>query len=305
MKVTRHWGFFDGTNSCLVPKAPLKPTDEETVAVEKWVYDDQVTQYLLLQQLPDLTVVRMGPYPTTALRWEWVTNEFTAKSIYVQSDLETAFYNMCCLRGGDVCVFLRGVQYKREELAAAGVYITNKDYQQTVLRGILEELACFASTVLSSTCLIHHVTTVNTETLIKHICKEADWLKNHPPKSHTNSNQSGARTQATRDGALAVTGSEGSKRHCKGKCHNCGKLGHWAQECQSPKKEEKPGNEAPKSEMKPVRSANAVMTHDKDVDKCWVADFASGVPDSEGVALIDESNWLCEDSEGEVAAASV
>ncbi len=133
MKVTRHWGFFDGTNSCPVPKDPLKPTDEEKAATEKWAYDDQVVQYLLLQRLPDLTVVRMGPYSTAALCWERVTNEFTAKSVYAQNDLETTFYDMRCPRGGDVCVFLRSVRYKHKELAAAGVYITNKDYQQTVL----------------------------------------------------------------------------------------------------------------------------------------------------------------------------
>ncbi len=303
--MTCRWGFFDGTNSCPAPKAPLKPTDEETAAVEKWVYNDQVAQYLLSQQLPDSTVVRMGPYSTAALCWEQVTNEFTAKSVFAQNNLETAFYDMRCLRGGDVRVFLRGVRFKREELTAARVYITNKDYQWMVLRGIPEELARFASTVLSSARLVHHVTTVDTETLIEHICEEADRIKSSQPKTHPNSNQSGARTQATRDKALAATGSEGSKRRRKGKCHNCGKPGHWAQECRSPKKEEKLGNEAPKSETKPVGSANAVVTHDEDVDECWVADFASGAPDLEGVALIDESDWLCEGSEGEVVAAVI
>ncbi len=109
MKVTQCWGFFDGTNSCPAPKAPLKPMDEETAAAEKWVYNDQVMQYLLSQRLPDSTVVHMGPYSTAALRWEQVTDEFTAKSIFVQNDLETAFYNMRCPRGGNVHVFLRGV----------------------------------------------------------------------------------------------------------------------------------------------------------------------------------------------------
>ena len=74
MKVTCCWGFFDGTNSCLALKDPLKPTDEEKAAAEKWAYDDQVAQYLLLQWLPDSTVVHMGPYLTAALRWEQVTD---------------------------------------------------------------------------------------------------------------------------------------------------------------------------------------------------------------------------------------
>jgi hypothetical protein len=42
------------------------------------------------------------------------------------------------------------MRYKHEELAAARVRITNKDYQRTVLRGIPEELAKFASPLLSA-----------------------------------------------------------------------------------------------------------------------------------------------------------
>ena len=53
--------------------------------------------------------------------------------------------------------------------------------------------------------------------------------------------------------------------------------------------------------MKPVRSANAVATHDKDVDGCWAVDFNLFVPASEDIALIDESDWLVEEGE-EVAA---
>jgi hypothetical protein len=42
------------------------------------------------------------------------------------------------------------MRYKHEELAAARVRITNKEYQRTVLRGIPEELAKFASPLLSA-----------------------------------------------------------------------------------------------------------------------------------------------------------
>ena len=112
--------------------------------------------------------------------------------------------------------------YKHEELAVAGVYINNKDYQCKVLMGIPEELARFMSSILSSAWLIHRVSTVDMETVIDHICKEADQLKNHHARLQPNLSQSRAKSQAAGDEALTAMGSKGKRRH-KGKCHNCSK----------------------------------------------------------------------------------
>src|SRR6266702_2850332 len=207
--------------------------------------------------------------------------------------------------------FLGSLRYKREELAAAGVHITNKEYQRTVLKGIPEELARFASGLLSSARLVHRASSIDTETLIDHICEEADRLRNRrAERGKPQSSQSGARSQAAGDDALAATGSEGNKKkRRKGKCHNCSKPGHWARECRSPKKEEKPAEDSPmsdkaqKSDTKPVGSANAVVTLDEDTDGCWAMVLASGGSDLEEFDLIDKSDWLSE--EEEVAAAAI
>ena len=76
-------------------------------------------------------------------------------------------------------------------------------------------------------------------------------------------------------------------------------------ECHSPKKEEKDSDGAPKAkpETKPVGSANAVATSDKGFDGCWAAELAIEEPKLDAPALIDESDWLCE--EGETAAAVI
>src|SRR6266702_1065200 len=205
--------------------------------------------------------------------------------------------------------FLGSLRYKREELAAAGVHITNKEYQRTVLKGIPEELARFASGLLSSARLVHRASSIDTETLIDHICEEADRLRNRrAERGKPQSSQSGARSQAAGDDALAATGSEGNKKkRRKGKCHNCGKPGHWARECTTTKKEEKPAEDSPKaakaqkSDTKPVGSVNAVMTLDEDVDGCWAMVLASGGSDLEEFDLIDESDWLSEEEEVAVA----
>ena len=300
MQANRRWGFFDGTRARPTLTDSSNITADEQEAMDRWDYDDQVARYLLSQRLPDSTAVRMGPYTTAKARWDRVSTEFTAKSVYAQNDLESAFYEMRCQKGEDVRVFLTNLRYKREELAAAGVLITDRDYQRTVLRGITEELARFASAILSSARIFGSTSSVDTETLIDHICEEADRLKNRRAKLQANQKGSGTKTQATGDEALAATGSEGRKKRRKGKCHNCGKPGHWARECRSPKKEEKANDEtskpatAQRSETKPVGSANAVATTDAEMDGAWATELEVGELGLEEIALIDESDWLYE-----------
>ena len=50
------------------------------------------------------------------------------QSVYTQNDLKQVFFDMHCAKGVDVHVFLTSLHYKREELAAMGVLITQKEY---------------------------------------------------------------------------------------------------------------------------------------------------------------------------------
>jgi hypothetical protein len=144
---------------------------------------------------------------------------------------------MHCLKGGDIRAFLMNLKTKCNELAAIGMAIADKDHQRTVLRGIPDELAWFASQLLTSARLTHNSSTVDVKELIQAICEEADRLKIWRTH-HQNQGKDGKKGQT--DEALATTHSDnaGGCRRCKGKCHNCGKSGHWARECRSPKKVE-------------------------------------------------------------------
>ena len=128
MQANRRWNFFDGTYTRPKANDASNVTSAEAESMAKWDYDDQVARYLLSQRLPDSTAVRMGPYTTAKARWDRVHAEYTAKSVYAQNDLESTFYEMKCQKGEDVRVFLTNLRYKREELAAAGVSITDRDY---------------------------------------------------------------------------------------------------------------------------------------------------------------------------------
>jgi len=64
------------------------------------------SQRLLFQRLPDTTMLRLASLPTAHARWYRVSEEYTAKSVYAQNDLEQTFLEMRCPKGGDVRTFL-------------------------------------------------------------------------------------------------------------------------------------------------------------------------------------------------------
>jgi zinc knuckle protein len=127
--------------------------------------------------------------------------------------------------------------------------------------------------------LVHGATSINTDALINQICKEAKRLKIW--YRHGQSSQGGKKEAM--DEALAATNPESGKKRChKGKCHNCGKMEHWAKECHSLKKDkdESAGTQATqmsssKLENKPVESANAAIIHDFDGDGFWMVEGAA------------------------------
>ena len=133
MKVMHQWSYFTGSNPKPKAKNPKSPTDAEIEAATEWEYQDSVAGYLLSQCLPDMTVMRLNGHVTMEEQWTAVTKEYQAKSAYAQADLHQAFLDIRCTKGGDIREFLANLGYKREELAAASVDITDKEYECTIL----------------------------------------------------------------------------------------------------------------------------------------------------------------------------
>ena len=83
---------------------------------------------------------------------------------------------MTCTQGKDVQSFLTGLRYKREALSATGVWITQREYQHTILKSLPDELAKFAAQLLVSA---HHSGFIlDTDILISSIIEESERLKN-------------------------------------------------------------------------------------------------------------------------------
>ncbi len=80
------------------------------------------------QCLPNTIMLPLSAYPTAKAHWDWLMEEHTAKSVYVQNDLKAAFFEMTCLKGGNVQAFLTDLCYKCKVLVATGVHIMEKEY---------------------------------------------------------------------------------------------------------------------------------------------------------------------------------
>jgi hypothetical protein len=278
MQVTHRWPYFEGTIPCPSPKDPAKVLDDESKAIDDWEFEDLAARYLLSQRLPNSIAIRLHSLTTTKARWDCLVFEFTAQSIYAQNNLEEAFFSMACTKGEDIRVFLTALHCKREELAAAGVQITHKEYQRTLLKSLPDELVKFAAQLLSSA--RHSGLILDTETLINSVIEESEHLKNRCVRSQRG--QGEKQKEGLTDEALADTGSEGSHRRRRaGRCHSCGKPGHWARECRESNEDaatstsdtpQPSGTPPTDSENKPTGSANAVAEHSFEGEGFWTAE---------------------------------
>jgi hypothetical protein len=132
--------------------------------------------------------------------------------------------------------------------------------------------------LLSAARLIHHDSVADTNILIDYICEEAERLK---PRRARGQNRRGVKKDGE-DEALANPGSEGGKKQRrKGKCHNCGKPGHWAKECRSPKREDNEiasaaqatsGSTKARPKNRPMGSPNVVIDKDLEGDSVRMAE---------------------------------
>ena len=245
------------------------------------------------------------------------------KSQYAETDLLTAFSEMRCPRGGDVCAFLGTMRVKCEELAAVSVTMGDKEYQSAIIKSLPEEMSKFTLGLLTAAQVLSTTQSIDPDVLIDHVSEEADHLaarRKHDGNSSGKGKQSG-----TQDEAMAATQGDGGKKKWKGKCNNCGRPGHWACECRQPKKDTQNQNQNQslgqpsqqqaqppayqsntKSENKPVGSANAVAESDDEPDGCWSAVFIGNLPQIESSSpACTEVGASVANISGELAAAAI
>jgi hypothetical protein len=151
------WGHFDGTTKpptlgtpaiavtgqTAVPATGLSP-EEYATELKQWEKDERSAKALLNQKIPDSTLMRIRLKPSAKERWNAIEREYTEKGAYAQTELRQKFMESKCMDKGNAREFLDSLRVKREELAAVGVDIDEKDYRSTILASLPVALANFA-----------------------------------------------------------------------------------------------------------------------------------------------------------------
>jgi len=76
MQAIHHWGHFDGTNTCPVPKDAAHPTNTESEAIKEWKREDVMVQGLLSLRLPDRIFIQLIDHKMAKGRWDRLIEEF-------------------------------------------------------------------------------------------------------------------------------------------------------------------------------------------------------------------------------------
>ena len=120
-----------------------------------------MAKHLLTQRIPDSTALRVRSLHDVEAMWNEIVCEYTEKGAYAQTDLRTKFLGLQCPVDGDVRQFLDDLRTKRDELAAVGVQIEEKDYQSTIIQSLPKYLASFASGQLATVRLYSPTQTID------------------------------------------------------------------------------------------------------------------------------------------------
>jgi len=224
----------------------------------------------------------MDEYPTVKEQWDALTLLATPKTMHAQANMHQLFLNMWCLKGGDIWEFLSSLKKQHHKLTVASVTVTKPKYEHTIIHRVLDPLSAYVSQMMGSLHLTCKLTCspFDMTDVINTLCEEADHIKMVKDLAQGQGKGKNWSMPQAQDKALATTstfkGSNG-RRH-KGKCHHCGKEGHWACECHTRNREEATAADqsrqaaqvnlgtTSKPKNKPVGSANHVTTDNDDSD---------------------------------------
>ena len=183
---------------------------------------------------------------------------------------------------------------KKEELVQVGVVINDSDYLSTIISSLPVSLSSFASAQLAAARMFATTKTIEPDVLMSLLMEEAERQK---AQQVCRAPKNGKNEDETPNEALGTT-TNLKPRKGKGQqnvsCWNCGRTGHYSNECKEPPKDNKPKDEPLKAQESPeIKTAAAV---ELDCEDCgaWSVELIDGEMDwfKSTIAKMDASSCI-------------
>ena len=119
--------------------------------------DEHSAKSLLIQKIPNGTLMRIHTKTTVKLHWDTIVLKYTKKGDYTKTEMQAKFLKSKCAEKDDIQDFLMDLQVKQEELAKIGVSIDDKNYLSTIISSLPLSLSNFAAAHMFSVMVYCHV----------------------------------------------------------------------------------------------------------------------------------------------------
>jgi hypothetical protein len=229
------WSHFDGMTSTPTFVDAANPTAAETSVKAQWNKDERSAKSLLMQKLPDSTVMMVHGKVMVRERWEAMVKEFSKKSTYAQADMRAKFMAMRCLDKGNPREFLEGLRVKKEELAQAGVNVNEKDYFSVIILSLSYSLSNFALSQLVAAQYLS-AKKITPDDLLLMLLEESDrqWAQFQRRRASGKGKENGNEALSANQSLKKEKGH--GHKHADVTCWNCDEKGHISQNCKKLKK---------------------------------------------------------------------
>ena len=190
--------------------------------VREWKQGEAVAKQQIASSIPDSLFMKVRSKGTAREIWIELENHFQKRSRMVSIDLRRRLQEQRCPEKGDVVAHFATLRTMREDLAAMGQPLSDTDFY-TIIMGSLPpsynpyiSAVNATSSVMGSTLSADELMLTLTEEFERRALKSKGKGKDDNAAFYSND-------------ASSSKGQKKPKR--KGKCHNCGKEGHWTINC--------------------------------------------------------------------------
>ena len=250
-------------------KGPL--TEEQTKLetdwkkeVKEWKQAEAIAKQQIASSIPDSLFMKVRAKGTAYEIWTELGKHFEKRSRMVSIDLRRRLQEVRCADKGDIVEHFATMRTMREDLASMGESLTENDFYAIIMGSLPPSYDSYLSAVNATSSVLG--THLSSDDLMLSLTEEYErrTLKTKGKQKDENA------AFYSNDAGKGQKGSSTPKR--KGKCHNCGREGHWTRDCwdegggkegQGPKQKSKKG----KGKGKEKETAAAAKEEDKDKEE--------------------------------------